>query len=90
MDKKSNLKVYQNEKTVITVNEDWCKSCGICIHFCPKKVLVSNERGFPVAKNIDDCINCMLCELRCPDFAINVEKKEKTAEHNINQKGLED
>jgi 2-oxoglutarate ferredoxin oxidoreductase subunit delta len=90
MIKKSNIKVYQNEKTSITVNEDWCKSCGICIHFCPKKVLISNEKGCPVAKNIDDCIHCNLCELRCPDFAINVEKKEKIVEHNVSQESLED
>ncbi len=90
MNKKSNSKVYQNEKTTITVNEAWCKSCGICINFCPKKVLISDERGFPVAKNIDDCIHCNLCELRCPDFAISVEKKEKAVELSVNQKGLED
>ncbi|MDD3656031.1 MAG: 4Fe-4S binding protein [Atribacterota bacterium] len=90
MNKTGNLRIYQNEKTVITVNEDWCKSCGICIQFCPKKVLVSNEKGCPVAKNIDDCINCMLCELRCPDFAIHVEKKEKNINYVMEQKGLED
>ncbi|MDD3631328.1 MAG: 4Fe-4S binding protein [Atribacterota bacterium] len=90
MDKKNNIKVYKNEKTTITVNENWCKSCGICIHFCPKKVLVSNEKGFPEAKNIDDCIHCNLCELRCPDFAINVKKNEIAVEHSVNQKGLED
>lgn len=90
MTKNSSVKVYQDEKTLITVNEDWCKSCDICIHFCPKKVLVSNERGCPVAKNIDGCIHCNLCELRCPDFAITVEKKEKIVEDSVRQKSLED
>ena len=90
MNKKSNLKIYQNKKTTIAVNEDWCKTCSICIQFCPKKVLVSSERGYPMAKNIDDCIHCMLCELRCPDFAINIEKKEKSISHTIEHKSLED
>ena len=90
MNKKINKKIYQNKKTAITVNEDWCKACGICIHFCPKQVLVAGEKGFPVAENIDDCINCMLCELRCPDFAINVEKKEEKPSPNLEHKGLED
>jgi NAD-dependent dihydropyrimidine dehydrogenase PreA subunit len=25
----------------------------------------------------EKCILCMQCEMRCPDFAISVEKKEK-------------
>jgi 2-oxoglutarate ferredoxin oxidoreductase subunit delta len=29
--------------------------------------------GKCVAARPDDCIKCMLCELRCPDFAITVE-----------------
>ena len=88
--KKDSTKIYQNEKTEITVNELWCKACGICIEYCPKKVLVANEKSYPVAKNIDNCIHCMLCELRCPDFAISVEKKEKTVICNTEHKGLED
>ncbi len=50
MQKKNNVKFYQNKETKLTVNQDWCKACGICIHYCPKKVLVENEKGFPVAE----------------------------------------
>ena len=29
----------------IKVNRDWCKGCGICVHFCPKQVLeLSGQR----------------------------------------------
>jgi ferredoxin len=28
-------------------------------------------------KDIDKCINCGWCEIRCPDFAITVETKTK-------------
>lgn len=90
MQQKDNIKTYQNEKTKITVKENWCKACGICITYCPKNVLVENDKGRPIAKNIDDCIQCMLCELRCPDFAIMVEKKEKTEKNNLEQVSLED
>ncbi|NLL61587.1 MAG: 4Fe-4S binding protein [Candidatus Atribacteria bacterium] len=90
MNKNINQEIYENEKTIITINEDWCKACGICIQFCPAKVLVSSERGHPVVKNIEDCIHCRLCELRCPDFVINVVKKEENLSPSLNQKGLED
>lgn len=86
----NNYKFYQNDETKITVNEKWCKSCGICIHYCPKNVLIASEKGYPVAKKIDDCIRCMLCELRCPDFAISVIKKDKNAKHDLVHKNLED
>jgi NAD-dependent dihydropyrimidine dehydrogenase PreA subunit len=28
-------------------------------------------------QNIDDCIECMLCEVLCPDFAIIVHQEKK-------------
>ena len=55
-----------------------CISCGICVEFCPKDVLAPDDQGKPIPENIDACIKCSLCELRCPDFAITVEGvKEK-------------
>lgn len=69
-------KNYQNNSVKISVHEGWCKTCGICIEFCPKDVLIPNHQGKPVPKDIDACIKCGLCELRCPDFAITVEGVE--------------
>jgi len=84
------LKIYENEKTRISIKENWCKECNICINYCPKKVLVANENGKPVAKFINECIQCMLCELRCPDFAIMVEIKENSLHNSISKGGLKD
>ena len=55
------------------INRDWCKGCGICIHFCPKNVLEYDEDGKACAVRPKDCICCRLCELRCPDLAIEIE-----------------
>ncbi len=61
----------ENKLPTIEINERYCKGCYICIEFCPKKVL--EMKGFVVSvKNLEACIKCMQCELRCPDFAIKV------------------
>jgi 2-oxoglutarate ferredoxin oxidoreductase subunit delta len=57
------------------VFKDWCKSCGICSAFCPRKVIGRNEQGSPVFERPEDCIGCRFCELHCPDFAITVKEK---------------
>ena len=56
----------------ITITEAWCKGCGICVAFCPSDTL-ELKGGKVSVKDINTCIKCMNCELRCPDFAITVE-----------------
>lgn len=56
----------------LNVNRDWCKGCGICVSFCPKKVLELDSGDKAVVIRPEDCICCRLCELRCPDLAIEV------------------
>ena len=59
----------------LVYNRDWCKGCGICAAFCPKKVLVLKHEKIEIV-NEDACIKCGMCELRCPDYAIYVEEVE--------------
>ncbi|MDA3918685.1 MAG: 4Fe-4S binding protein [Deltaproteobacteria bacterium] len=63
------------------IEKEWCKGCGICVHFCPKQVLELDSNGKVEAVRPEDCIACMLCELRCPDLAIQIiENQEKEYE----------
>ena len=64
------------EKKELIINIDWCKGCGICAAFCPRKVLEIKHEKVVIA-NPEACIRCALCELRCPDYAIFVKEVEK-------------
>jgi 2-oxoglutarate ferredoxin oxidoreductase subunit delta len=58
------------------VIEERCKGCGFCVEFCPRNVLVFsqhiNAHGYHPPHVTDEsyCVNCGLCSLLCPDFAI--------------------
>ena len=55
---------------------DRCKGCGFCVEYCPRDVLELsrgfNRKGYhpPVAVKEGECLNCCLCEMICPEFAI--------------------
>lgn len=66
---------------IVTVNEDVCKGCGLCINACPKKIMEIdkqrlNKKGYHPAHCIqnEECIGCAFCATMCPDVAITVEK----------------
>ena len=60
----------------IVINRDWCKGCGICVEFCPTKVLELDRGDKSSVVRAEDCICCNMCELRCPDLAIEVLAEE--------------
>ena len=67
-----------NPKYEHLIQERWCKGCNVCVALCPKKVLALSN-GKATAERPIDCIGCLLCAMRCPDFAIEVQgKTEKT------------
>jgi 2-oxoglutarate ferredoxin oxidoreductase subunit delta len=67
----------------ITINEDYCKGCDICLDFCPSKVFESsdqiNPRGYyqPLILAKENCTGCKLCELLCPELAIVVKERKR-------------
>ena len=64
------------------MNRDWCKGCGICVALCPKKVLELDREDKVIAARPADCICCKLCEIRCPDLAVEVICEEGEEEND--------
>ena len=70
-------------KGKVQINKEICKGCSFCVEYCPKDVLALssdfNKKGYhsPYVKNPEDCVDCHLCEVICPEFAIYVIHKEE-------------
>jgi 2-oxoglutarate ferredoxin oxidoreductase subunit delta len=60
----------------VYIDRERCKGCGLCVEFCPTKVLVLDKRlnrlGYhpPLVEKPLACTGCDLCGWYCPDFAI--------------------
>ena len=76
----------------VNIIENRCKGCGFCVEFCPNGCLKEskrfNSKGYHPPELIfqaEDCVECGLCSLICPEFAIFTELKEakKITEEDI-------
>ncbi len=63
----------------VQFRHEWCKKCGICIEFCPRKALAAGAKDLPFLSNPAACTQCRLCELLCPDFVITVTPRRQKA-----------
>ncbi len=66
----------------ITVDENVCKGCSLCVEFCPKHIMKLkdsvNAAGYNTAHCIDEsaCIGCGFCYTVCPDCAVTVGEEK--------------
>ncbi|MCQ2495925.1 MAG: 4Fe-4S binding protein [Lachnospiraceae bacterium] len=84
MDNSNTLKrLYKEEYKMakITVNENLCKGCEMCVNNCPLHLLELdktriNAKGYHPAAMTDmsKCTGCKSCATMCPDVCITVER----------------
>ena len=64
------MAVSKKKRKELIIDRELCKGCGICVAFCPEKVLDMDEGEKAVVRHPEKCSGCGMCELRCPDMAI--------------------
>jgi 2-oxoglutarate ferredoxin oxidoreductase subunit delta len=68
-------------KGIVKINEEYCKSCGLCVSVCPTKILsidsekINSKGYYPVhVINMEKCIACSSCAKICPDVVFEIGK----------------
>ena len=57
---------------MLTVNENRCVGCGLCVCFCPRDAL----RAWGVCRiDREACNDCLLCVDYCPVDALQVQEE---------------
>ncbi|MDY6917193.1 MAG: 4Fe-4S binding protein [Chloroflexota bacterium] len=77
--RKARSALLDEEPDKVVLYHDWCKRCGICVAFCPRKALTTDEAGYPQLSASSQCNSCGLCEVLCPDFAVTVPARRRPA-----------
>jgi len=72
------------KRYIVTVDNDRCKGCELCVSVCPRKLFSMsprlNRRGQHYAQitPLQECIGCAQCSDICPDAAIEIDEETDT------------
>ena len=63
----------------IVINKELCNGCKICFKSCFVDVINwDSETKKPIEAYPEDCVQCMLCEVNCPQQALRVVEDFET------------
>ncbi|MBF0253070.1 MAG: 4Fe-4S binding protein [Candidatus Omnitrophica bacterium] len=67
-------------KFKITIDNERCKGCVLCLKFCPAGAIKISEKlnrkGWKYIEIVDEtkCTGCGLCVMMCPDCAVEIKQ----------------
>ncbi|MBI4318237.1 MAG: ferredoxin family protein [Chloroflexi bacterium] len=60
------------------IDQEKCDGCGICIFQCGAWVFgFKPDRYKAYAKSPRDCVDCFICETKCPQGAISIKLRPR-------------
>jgi len=69
-------------KGMVSIEENRCKGCGLCVPICPASILKLSEgrlntKGYPPIEvtDMDACTGCAQCAVMCPDVVFTVYRQ---------------
>ena len=69
------------KKYEVIFNSEQCDGCKLCIEFCPKEILTTDEHKvnsrmlhYVIAITPEDCVGCKQCERLCPTASIFIKE----------------
>ena len=62
---------YLNNVATLTIDQERCIGCGLCVEICPHEVFVITNRKAQIVDK-DRCMECGACAMNCPTAALAV------------------
>lgn len=75
---------YLKNVVTLSLDEEKCIGCGMCLEVCPREVLEMNSRHARIVDR-DGCMECGACAMNCPVSAVTVKSGVGCAAAVINQ-----
>lgn len=63
--------IYLPDVVTLSISEEACNGCGMCIKVCPHDVFELLNKKSHIARR-DYCMECGACAMNCPTQAITV------------------
>ena len=65
--------LYLKDVVTLSLNEEKCIGCGMCIDVCPHAVIGMNGSDRAWIQDRDACMECGACSRNCPTEAVSVQ-----------------
>lgn len=72
---------HREKKYEVVFDTEQCDGCKLCIEFCPKELLETDENKlnsrmlhYAVVISPEECVGCKQCERLCPTASVFVKE----------------